>query len=83
MDEAETNGVLGSSVGEAAFGEGQAVAIVTAALLIIGAAVNALGNAMLKLSEDAKPEPPPNVPETTVVELMRVLTDARRDAPDS
>ena len=68
-----TKYVLSGAVGEAAFGDGQAVAIVTAALLIVGAAVNSLGNAMLKLSEDTKPDPPPNVPETTVVEIIRMV----------
>lgn len=69
-----THNVLSGPVGAAAFGEGQAVAIVTAALLIIGAAVNSLGNAMLKLSEDSKPDPPPAVPETTVIAMLRAVS---------
>lgn len=67
--------VLGGSLGASAFGDpGQAASIITAALIVVGAAVGALGSALLKLSEDG---PPTQVPESSVLALIEALKTER------
>ena len=75
--------VLSGPLGSTAFGDGQAVAVVTAALLVVGAAVNSLGNALLKLSEDAPPEPPPRVPESSHQALIELIGIAWSQDPQT
>ena len=71
--------VLGGTLGQAAFGDGQAASIVTAALIVVGTAVASLGNALLKLSEDSPDPPPAAVPESSHQALIGVLAQ-RSDA---
>ena len=65
--------VLGGSLGEAALGAGQAGAVVSAALIVVGTAVGGLGTALNKLCEDAPDPPPQQVPDTVVLALLQYL----------
>lgn len=62
--------VVAGHIGVAAFGDGAADAIVSAALIIVGAAVASLGSALSKLSDDP---PPPTVPADVHATLIHVL----------
>lgn len=71
--------VLGGPLGEVAFGEaGQAVAVFSATLIVIGVAVGTLGNAMLELSKDG---PAPQVPESAMLAVIDALKAERVALP--
>ena len=79
-----TSNVLSGQLGALAFGDGQAGAVVSAALIVIGTAIAGLSNALQELSKDAPdpPDPPPQqVPEQVALELISVLYHTARLNP--
>ncbi|MDE2901777.1 MAG: hypothetical protein OXP73_01980 [Chloroflexota bacterium] len=69
--------VLSGQLGTAAFGDGQAAAIVASALIIVGVAIGSLGNAVLKLSEDSAPSQVPEGSHQRLMDLVLWLGEQR------